>query len=89
MNDSLGGQPIPWRDPVQDKGITVHGFRSTFRVWAGESSSYPREVIEAALSHTLKDKAEAAYARTDLLDRRRPLMQAWADHCTMATVRPA
>ena len=57
--------------------ITVHGFRSTFRDWAGETTSFPREVIEAVLAHRLKDKAEAAYARGDLFDKRRKLMGAW------------
>jgi len=57
---------------------TVHGFRSTFRDWAGEVSAYPREVIEAALAHRLKDKAEAAYARGDLFTKRRSLMNEWA-----------
>ncbi|MAI48118.1 MAG: DUF4102 domain-containing protein [Hyphomicrobiaceae bacterium TMED74] len=57
--------------------ITVHGFRSTFRDWAGETTSFPREVIEAALAHQLRDKAEAAYARGDLFDKRRLLMEAW------------
>ena len=59
-------------------GITVHGFRSTFRDWAGETTGFPREVIEAALAHGIKDKAEAAYARSDLFDKRRKLMEAWA-----------
>ena len=58
--------------------ITVHGFRSTFRDWAGEITSFSREVIEAALAHGIKDKAEAAYARSDLFDKRRKLMDAWA-----------
>lgn len=57
---------------------TVHGFRSTFRDWAGEASNFPREVIEAALAHRLKDKAEAAYARGDLFTKRRSLMNEWA-----------
>jgi integrase len=60
--------------------ITVHGFRSTFRDWAGETTSHAREVIEAALAHKLKDKAEAAYARGDLFRKRRRLMQDWAAH---------
>ena len=59
--------------------ITVHGFRSTFRDWAGETTGFPREVIEAALAHGIKDKAEAAYARSDLFDKRRDLMQSWAN----------
>ena len=60
--------------------ITVHGFRSSFRDWAGEITHFPREVIEAALAHRLKDKAEAAYARGDLFQKRRALMQSWADY---------
>jgi len=59
--------------------ITAHGFRSTFRDWVGETTSYPREVAEAALAHLLKNKAEAAYARGDLFTKRALMMQAWAD----------
>lgn len=58
--------------------LTAHGFRSTFRDWAGETTGYPREVIEHALAHQLKDKAEAAYARGSLFDKRRRLMDEWA-----------
>jgi len=54
-----------------------HGFRSSFRDWAGETTNFPREVMEAALAHTNKDKAEAAYARSDLFERRRELMKDW------------
>jgi integrase len=61
--------------------VTAHGFRSTFRDWAGEHAKEPREVAEAALAHVLKDKSEAAYARSDLLERRRPLMAKWAQYC--------
>lgn len=57
---------------------TVHGFRSTFRDWAGETTAHPREVIEHALAHQLKDKAEAAYARGDLLQKRTVLMADWS-----------
>jgi integrase len=60
--------------------LTVHGFRSTFRDWAGETTQHPREVIEAALAHRLKDKAEAAYARGDLFIKRRRLMEDWASY---------
>ena len=63
---------------MERNDITVHGFRSTFRDWAGETTGFPREVIEAALAHGIKDKAEAAYARSDLFDKRRDLMEAWA-----------
>ena len=65
-------------------GITAHGFRSTFRDWAGETTAYPREVIEHALAHQLSDKAEAAYARGSLFDKRRRLMADWASFCGMA-----
>ena len=58
--------------------LTAHGFRSTFRDWAGEATAHPREVIEAALAHRLKDEAEAAYARGDLFAKRRRLMEDWA-----------
>jgi integrase len=61
--------------------VTVHGFRSTFRDWAGETTAHPREAIEAALAHQLKDKAEAAYARGNLLAKRRELMADWAAYC--------
>ncbi|PYC47775.1 integrase [Litorivita pollutaquae] len=66
--------------------ITVHGFRSTFRDWAGETTSFPREVIEAALAHGIKDKAEAAYARSDLFEKRRDLMATWAQVTTPETL---
>jgi integrase len=62
-------------------GITVHGFRSTFRDWAGETTSFPREVVEHALAHQLRDQAEAAYARGTLLAKRLKLMEAWASYC--------
>ena len=71
---------------MEYNGITVHGFRSTFRDWAGETTSFPREVIEAALAHGIKDKAEAAYARSDLFDKRRDLMQASANLATPETL---
>ncbi|TYL47836.1 tyrosine-type recombinase/integrase [Marinomonas sp. IMCC 4694] len=59
------------------RDLTQHGFRSTFRDWAGETTSFPREVIEHALAHKLKDQAEAAYQRGDLLQKRRLLMEDW------------
>lgn len=58
--------------------VTVHGFRSTFRDWAGERTTYPRDLAEMALAHTIKDKAEAAYRRGDMLARRVPMMEEWA-----------
>ena len=61
-----------------DVPVTVHGFRSTLRDWAEETTSFPHEVKEAALAHVVKNKTEAAYRRTDLFDRRREMMDAWA-----------
>lgn len=61
--------------------VTTHGFRSSFRDWAGEATHHPREVIEHALAHQLKDAAEAAYARGDLLAKRLVLMEDWARWC--------
>lgn len=58
--------------------ITVHGFRSTFRDWAGDATDHPRELVEQALAHTIANKAERAYRRGTAIERRRPLMQAWA-----------
>lgn len=60
---------------------TVHGFRSAFRDWAAESTAYPHEVCEMALAHTIGNKAEAAYRRGDLFEKRRRLMQDWAAFC--------
>ena len=68
--------------------VTTHGFRSTFRDWAGETTAFPREVIEHALAHQLKDKAEAAYARGTLMEKRRKLMAAWAEYCERAIDAP-
>jgi integrase len=61
--------------------LTAHGFRSTFRDWAAERTAYPREVAEMALAHTIGDKVEAAYRRGDLFEKRRNMMEAWADYC--------
>ncbi|HQT86612.1 MAG: integrase [Acidiphilium sp. 37-64-53] len=63
------------------EAVTVHGMRSTFRDWAAEATGTPREIAEAALAHTNRDKVEAAYLRGDHFDRRRVLMDAWAAHC--------
>lgn len=61
--------------------LTAHGFRSTFRDWAAERTSFPREVAEMALAHTISDKVEAAYRRGDLFEKRRRLAEAWAAFC--------
>ena len=62
-------------------GYTAHGMRSTFRDWAAETTSFPREIAEVALAHINKDRTEAAYQRGDLLAKRRQLMEAWANYC--------
>ncbi len=61
--------------------ITSHGFRSTFRDWAAERTNFPNEVVEMALAHAVENKTEAAYRRTDLFEKRRRLMNAWALYC--------
>lgn len=61
--------------------VTVHGFRSSFRDWAGKVSSFPREIVETALAHVIGDKAEQAYRRGDALEKRRKLMDAWCAYC--------
>ena len=66
---------------------TVHGFRSSFRDWAGNVSNFPRELIETALAHVIGDKAEQAYRRSDALEKRRQLMDAWATYCLTARGR--
>jgi integrase len=66
---------------LNDTGITVHGFRSSFRDWAGESTAFPSDVCEAALAH-IRGKTERAYQRGDLFNKRRRLMDEWAEHCT-------
>lgn len=61
--------------------VTVHGFRSSFRDWAGNETHFQREVAQAALAHVVGDKAEQAYRRSDALEKRRALMEAWAQYC--------
>lgn len=63
-------------------GFTVHGFRSSFRDWAAEAAGAPREVAEVALAHSFGSDVERAYARSDLLEKRRELMEHWSEHCT-------
>ena len=58
------------------------GFRSSFRDWPAEETDHPREVIEAALAHVVQNKVEAAYARSDLFERRRRLMDDWSEYLT-------
>jgi integrase len=69
----------------EESDAVPHGFRSAFRDWAGEVSSFPRDVCEMALAHVIENKVEAAYRRGDLFEKRRAMMQAWADWCTGPT----
>ena len=78
-----GGKPLhdsAVRRLLRQLGVVAvpHGFRSTFRDWAAEETDHPREVIEAALAHVVRNRVEAAYARSDLFERRRILMEDWA-----------
>jgi integrase len=66
---------------MQRDDLTAHGFRSTFSDWAAERTAYPRDVVEMALAHAVKNKVEAAYRRGDLFEKRRGLMGDWAAHC--------
>lgn len=84
-NKSIKSGGKGWIDPKQDnRRVTSHGFRSTFRMWGAESvsHSFNSEIIEFALSHQLPNKVEAAYQRGTVFDKRIPLMQAWSDYCT-------
>lgn len=65
-----------------DKAATLHGLRSSFRDWAGDETHHPRDVIEMALAHTVRDKTEAAYRRQDALQKRRVLMEDWETYCS-------
>jgi len=64
--------------------VTAHGFRSSFRDWAGDATTFPREIAEHALAHNVGDATERAYRRADAIEKRRKMMQAWADYCGRA-----
>jgi integrase len=70
-----------WTDPVSGRPITAHGFRATFRTWAEEVATVPHAVVEQAMGHQVGTQVERAYRRTDVLDKRRQLMEAWAQWC--------
>jgi len=63
------------------KDVTAHGFRSTFRDWVAEQTTWPADLAEAALAHVISDKTVAAYQRGTMLEKRRDLMNAWAAYC--------
>ncbi len=77
----LAGRPLTGLGRFMPAGSTVHGLRSSFRDWTGNETHYPRELAEQALSHVAGDSVELAYRRSDALERRRTLMQAWATFC--------
>jgi integrase len=74
------GDKPTWTDDSTKRPIVVHGFRATFRTWAEEASQFPHAVIEEAMGHAVGSAAERAYRRTDVLEKRRALMLAWANH---------
>ena len=77
---SVAAGDAGWLDPRQGRIVTTHGFRSTFKDWALETTAYPGEMSEMALAHTVSDKTEAAYRRGDLFDKRRRMMADWANY---------
>jgi integrase len=81
----LSKSAVPMMLDRMGPNVTVHGFRSTFRDWAAERTDFPSEVVEMALAHAVGDKTEAAYRRGDLFDKRRGLMDAWAEYCLNST----
>jgi integrase len=78
---ALSRYPMPALLKEIESNITIHGFRSSFSDWARERTAYPRDVVEMALGHAIKDKTEAAYRRGDALEKRRRLMTEWARYC--------
>ena len=86
---SLRGKPLSnttLSKLIKELGLAAvpHGFRSSFRDWAAERTSTPREVVEATLAHTVQNPTEAAYARSDLFERRRRLMDDWSTYLSGA-----
>ena len=81
MNRGATDDAPPRWAAADGRAIVAHGFRSTFRDWASETTDHGRDVAEAALAHTVGDRVEAAYRRGDLFEKRRHLMEAWAEYC--------
>ena len=72
---------------MQAEGVTVHGVRSTFRDWASEVANAPREIAELSLAHQVGSNVERAYARSDLLEKRRILMERWSNYVSGANAK--
>lgn len=85
MLKGINGDPPRYVDRETGRAATVHGFRSTFRDWAGEETSHPGDVIEMAMAHTIRNKVEAAYRRREMLAKRRALMEDWGKFCASGT----
>jgi integrase len=85
----LGNMAMPdVLEQMRRSDVTVHGFRSTFRDWAAEATAYPNHVVEQALAHTIGNAVEAAYRRGDLFEKRRHLMNDWAQFCGRPAAAP-
>jgi len=81
----MNGEHPRWIDVESKKSITPHGFRATFRTWAEETTGFPHAVIEEAMGHQVGTRVERVYRRTDVLEKRRELMEAWAQYCEAKT----
>jgi integrase len=79
INQNESGEPR-WVDPKSGRPITPHGLRATFRTW-GEDTGFPRDLLEESLGHQIGTAVERAYRRTDSFDRRRAIMETWANFC--------
>jgi integrase len=86
MNRQADGKPR-WVDPKSGRPITPHGLRATFRAW-GEDAGFSRDLLEESLGHQIGNAVERAYRRTDSFDRRREVMQAWANFCCDERIGP-
>lgn len=88
MNDDRRKKGLrEWIDPNYNRGAVAHGFRSTFRDWGAEMTTYPNEMLEVAMAHAVSDKTEAAYRRGDMLLKRQQLMEDWARYCTKSEAK--
>ena len=85
MNEGDAG--VVWLDPKTNAQVVPHGFRSTFRDWAAEQTDYSNEMVEMALAHAIGNKVESAYRRGDMVDKRRPMMEAWATYCATVPIK--
>jgi integrase len=86
MNEERIKKGLPeWKDPKYNRRVVAHGFRSTFRDWGAELTTYSNEMLEVAMAHAVSDKTEAAYRRGDMLSKRQQLMEDWARYCAGAT----